>query len=234
MAAQRLAQVEALVESRLELLKLLRRVHSAEAGDPVYWADSVLLSQRDLREFYKTPEATTRFRSLVALGVSFGTIMPLPSGELTIHASNQLLSEFDVMYSSGAASVVTDIKTLVSRSHEFPESVWDVVSRDPFASRLPSPARVHVNKRAYQHAVNPKLNGPVDPIEVAISLCDLLGHLYRKFLDPCTQEVTAFNAVVRIDRRVKALVFSPLSQDLTKLALKTIAAAVPTSLPATT
>jgi len=35
--------------------------------------------------------------------------MPLPSGELTIHASNQLLSEFDVMYSSGAASVVTDI-----------------------------------------------------------------------------------------------------------------------------
>ena len=60
MAAQRLAQVEALVESRLELLMLLRRVHSAEAGDPVYWADSVLLSQRDLREFYKTPEATTR------------------------------------------------------------------------------------------------------------------------------------------------------------------------------
>ena len=119
-------------------------------------------------------------------------------------------------------------KTLVSRSHEFPESVWDVVSRDPFASRLPSPARVHVNKRAYQHAVNPKLvssaaggaavamltsclqNGPVDPIEVAISLCDLLGHLYRKFLDPCTQEVTAFNAVVRIDRRVKVCVAARL------------------------
>lgn len=50
-----------------------------------------------------------RFRDLLCLGVSLGTIMPLPSGALTIHAAHQLVYEFDHARSSGAAAVVTDL-----------------------------------------------------------------------------------------------------------------------------
>ena len=45
----------------------------------------------------------------MCLGVSLGTIMPLPSGALTIHAAHQLVYELDHARSSGAASVVTDL-----------------------------------------------------------------------------------------------------------------------------
>lgn len=46
-------------------------------------------------------------------------------------------------------------------------------------------------------------NGAVDPIEVTFSMCDVLGHLYRKFMDPCAEQQHIHEAVMKVDARIK-------------------------------
>ena len=60
LAARRMAEVEALVESRLALLSTLRKVHAADGQGRAHWVNCVRLTQRQLREFYAGVSATTR------------------------------------------------------------------------------------------------------------------------------------------------------------------------------
>ena len=48
------------------------------------------------------------FGQVLTLGVSLATIIPLPSGPLTVRAATALVSEFDRHFGNSAARVVSD------------------------------------------------------------------------------------------------------------------------------
>jgi len=70
-------------------------------------------------------------------------------------------------------------------------------------------------------------NDDADPIQVVLSMCEVLGHLYRKFLDPSSESPQQYEAINKVDARLKSVFFAPLSRDLTTLSLELLDEAIP-------
>jgi len=150
------------------------------------------------------------------------------SGDLGMPGQGQgpqvLLAPFlflGTAHSSATAQATAAAAAAAAAAHGPPSSSLggkgDASSSDAFKPTLHKNARGQVVYAYLQTCAGAGLFGDhLDYCELVQSLMDVLSLLYAKFLDPSCQPPAVHSALLRIDRKLRALVLSKLSQDLTQ------------------
>eukprot|EP01087_Luapelamoeba_hula_P019348 TRINITY_DN6394_c0_g1_i1.p1 TRINITY_DN6394_c0_g1~~TRINITY_DN6394_c0_g1_i1.p1 ORF type:complete len:245 (-),score=60.86 TRINITY_DN6394_c0_g1_i1:40-774(-) len=208
---------EKLIRKRLDNYLYIKRVHQGT----VHWMNTVLITQEDIRTFYSGVNPSKSFRgpssaatSGVAapnpkdrikkrveqwfyIGISLAPLLEVDGGDSYVGAVATFWSEFELWKSKGPKKVLA--------------------ARKDF--QVPSGGRTLTGSGGHEFLNTPNIPCvALDYFEVVFTLCDLMEHIYKKFLKPTLTPAVAKN-VLKVDSRFKHHILGKISGDLNKLAL---------------
>jgi len=213
--------IDNLVKKRLANFDYIKRVHQGT----VHWMNTVLLSKDDIRGYYNaqnkqvaskprsaTIQATsapkrkrTRTEQWFYIGISLAPLLELESGDPYIAALSTFWTEFEHWKGSGLGKkMLGGMKDIVT-----------VNAKDMRA------ARTGTGSAGNEFLNTSNIPSTLDTFEVVFSLCDLLEHMYRKFVFPSLSTVQAKN-IVKLDARFKHHFIGKISKDMSNLALSLV------------
>jgi len=151
------------------------------------------------------------------LGVSAATLLPQPAGAPFLRALLQLLEEHQYHFSS---STVQNIKAIRARGASGQQRSSLTEESDRRDILKPTLQRVD-GKVAYEYLLTPHLAHALSGSQVLISLCDLMGKIYRKLVE-CTAAPSAskelFDAVNKVDSYLEEHFLAPAAKHADTLA----------------
>jgi hypothetical protein len=173
----------------------------------VHWLNVIKLTEANIINFYTPEQLQKRARQWFTLGVSVAQLLKLPSAVHVARAFLQLLEEYE--YSVAHEQSKARAEPLHIRSARPPPS------QDNGASK---PSRRGAG--SYDYLIMPPacIVGNMDYCQVVLALCDVLSLVYSKFLDPACSAPELHDSIMKSDKKVKSLVLSKISTDLTATA----------------
>eukprot|EP00300_Choanocystis_sp_HF-7_P001454 c11173_g1_i1.p1 GENE.c11173_g1_i1~~c11173_g1_i1.p1 ORF type:complete len:255 (+),score=64.58 c11173_g1_i1:178-942(+) len=202
----------AVISQRREEFEYLKRLHSGG----VYWMNVIGITKDDLlRGLYdkdkpktgKAANCMARVEDWFFLGVTLAPLLELSDSSQFVRGLAQCIEEFEYAIANPASQ---SLKYLLRES-----SVQMMV--DPTEPVRPK-VRFNGSQPAFLYMAMFNLPCSLDPFEVMFSLCDVLSEMYAKFeADDCALSVL-YEAILKLDARIKKHVLSFLVRDLEALA----------------
>jgi len=181
----------------------------------------VLVSKSDLTKYYSQQKLDKRVERWFFLGLSVAKLVVLPNGSPVVRALCQLLEEYEHFndnYQSNRGG--TEQKKLTSAP------MFKGPTLQLHASLAQEPVKATIVKLGkqvvYEYLQVPSMlisPSEMDYCEVVYSLCEVLGNVYCKFIDPAMETLDFIHeAFLKLDRKIMQLVIAKMAQDLTLIA----------------
>eukprot|EP01028_Stygiella_incarcerata_P002859 TRINITY_DN1545_c0_g1_i1.p2 TRINITY_DN1545_c0_g1~~TRINITY_DN1545_c0_g1_i1.p2 ORF type:complete len:282 (+),score=87.91 TRINITY_DN1545_c0_g1_i1:1299-2144(+) len=206
---KRLSGVEFVVTKRTKGLAYLKQLFLAGG----YWMNVCQLSPADLERMRASKGFEGRIFEWFNLGLSFSHIQSLENGANYIRAALQILEEYEHSQGNVAMQGLRLLRATPASPGCFDRPV---LSSDD--SLKPHLWKYH-GRIVYQYYHQDAGRFDLDLRQVVVSVCDILMFSYRKFLDESASQKSLFEAILRIDARLKHHFFGYMSREVTKLAL---------------
>eukprot|EP00162_Nutomonas_longa_P004770 comp15484_c0_seq1/m.23612 comp15484_c0_seq1/g.23612 ORF comp15484_c0_seq1/g.23612 comp15484_c0_seq1/m.23612 type:complete len:234 (-) comp15484_c0_seq1:67-768(-) len=195
--------IEHLVRRRAEGLEYVKRVYESRS----HWLNTVVVSERLLGDLYALKDEQKRITQWFCLGVSAANLLKLQNGSEYVRAMGQLLEEYDYAFGGMAAQGYRMVRNALGS---------EVKTKDGIDIR--PQIRQAGGSVQYLYLQRPNIPFGLHYRHVVVSLCEVLVLGYRKFMHETVPDPVLCDAVVRIDKKLKHQVLSPMSRDLSKLA----------------
>jgi len=207
---QRKQRIESLVIKRQQNISYLRRFHHGG----VFWLNCILL---------KAPITTSVRRTVMYyyLGMSASNLLVQEGmkGFHFVYAFTQLMEEWEYHFSS---PTMQGMKLLLARTSSTPYPQTIISSNSEREEDLVGRTSVHKHNGnvVYEYLMTPPLPIEFDYVEVLTALSDVLTSLYDKFLsEECYSNVTMYDAIMKLDSRIKHHFISVISKEITEMCL---------------
>jgi hypothetical protein len=219
----RSARLEAMVAKRKTNFSYLQRAHvSSSHQASVFWLNCVRIKEAALQE-YITSIPAERTLSFYYLALSLGKLaVQKPSCGIE-RSMLQLWEEFEYHFANSASKF---LKYNTSRNADcfVPElgacSESGNVGLCRFSSEI-----------VYSELQTPHLSFPLSYVEVLQSLLSSLEQVYNRFVEEESWATTAgYEAVIKVDAKVKHFVINPIARELTQLSIKELQVSVASEL----
>lgn len=207
--------LEHLVEKRKRNFEYIKELH--QGGK--YFLNSVLMTGDDVHKLVSNKEINHRARMFYYLGISLSSILELTNGPNTVRALSQLMEEWE--YTFDAAPPIQGVKYMMATSCNtaFPEFLPFEADGDQLRSSIFR----FKDEIVHEYLILPHLPFVPDYVETMSSLCDMLINLYENLVHKDTySNVVLFDAVVRLDTRIKHFVVSAVAKEFTSCCTKEI------------
>eukprot|EP00698_Gefionella_okellyi_P021093 TRINITY_DN6729_c0_g1_i2.p1 TRINITY_DN6729_c0_g1~~TRINITY_DN6729_c0_g1_i2.p1 ORF type:complete len:217 (+),score=21.99 TRINITY_DN6729_c0_g1_i2:91-741(+) len=179
--------IETLVTSRAKTIDYIRRVH----GGGVRYLDIVEISSAEIATAYATDKRqpiVKRVEQWFNLGMSLAPLLRLNSSEVYVRAVAQLVEEYDYFYANAASKGLRLLKGVGGPSKEQAEA--EGLIRPTVGG-------------AYEQLQITRLPFALGYTPTVLSLLEILGHVYKKFIDPVCSKPHLFDGIQRIDKKLQ-------------------------------
>mmetsp|Transcript_17359 Transcript_17359/g.29055 ORF Transcript_17359/g.29055 Transcript_17359/m.29055 type:complete len:272 (-) Transcript_17359:2070-2885(-) len=212
---QRKKRIELLIEKRKLNFAYIKKLH--QGG--LYFLNSVMVSKEDVYKVVAQKDVDHRARMFYYLGLSICPLLDLTNGPNTVRAFSQLLEEWEYMFDSAAAVQGVKYMMATTSNSAYPEFL-------PFegdGDQLRSSIFRFKDDVVYEYLLLPHLPFVPDYLEVMSSLCDMLSMLYENMNHKDTYgNSVLYEAVVRLDTRIKHYVVSSVAKEFTANCVKDV------------
>ncbi|ETW09958.1 hypothetical protein, variant 3 [Aphanomyces invadans] len=159
-----------------------------------------------------------RCEQLYYLGLSLGRLLATAcSSSQLIFDGCQLMDELDFYFSAPSIQnmkLVTVATKVPFYERPRTSSADDIAHAEPYRTVV----RKWNNKPVYQRLVTPHIAFPLDYCLLVVSLCDVLTLVYAKLQgEPCNQ-THVFQALLRLDEKLKKVVLDHIKKHLSEVA----------------
>jgi hypothetical protein len=186
--------VEELVAKRLHNFDYIKRAHQGS----VHWMNTVLLSKEDIINFYgkeKKEVLQKRAEQWFYVGISLAPILTLSSGTPYVVALSTFWDEFE----QWGGKPVAPKDNLVDMKQ----------------------ARTGTGSGGNEFLNTPNIPSSLDYFEIVYTLCDLLEHIYKRFLSlDITPQIA--KGIAKIDARFMHHILGRISKDLNAISLQLV------------
>lgn len=177
-----------------------------------YWLNTVLLTSSDVRSLVGSHASKQRVESLFTLGISLSKIITLNTGISIVRAFSQLMEEWEYVH---AGPTMQGVKFMMAKTSP---CLYPQMSPIDGLSDLSRPSVYKFNNAVvFEHLQLPHIPYDLDYAEVFVSLCTQFCRLYDKLVhEECYTNQVVYDAIVRLDTRVKHHVINQVAKELTE------------------
>jgi len=205
---ERKRYIQLLLEKRKFNMDYLKRVH--EEARQIHWMNVTLISPSDFGE-----EIQKRKVQWFNLGLSLAPLSAIENGPVYVRSLLQLMEEFEYHFFLHPA--VQGVKLLLSSSKQ-----QGHVSQANEVDQLRVKIQKVGNAVIYDHlkVYNNPIEQDLDYFQVVYGVCEVLVQVYSKLDHASSYSKNVYEAITKVDSRLKELFFGFLSKELTKIATR--------------
>jgi len=204
---ERKRYIQLLLEKRKFNMDYLKRVHDARQ---IHWMNVVLLSPPDFTE-----EIQRRKVQWFNLGLSLAPLSVIENGPTYVRSLLQLMEEFEYHFFLHPA--VQGVKLLLSSKQQGPVAANEV---DQLRVKIQKVGNAVIYE--YLKVYNNPIEQDLDYFQVVYGMCEVLVQVYTKLDHASSYSKNVYEAITKVDSRLKELFFGFLSKELTKIATKIV------------
>ena len=173
----------------------------------------MLLTPHDIANYVSSTVPKQRIESFFCLGLSISKIVTLKDGLPAVRAFSQLMEEWEYVHSG---STMQSVKFVMAKNSN---CIYPQTSPIDGYSDLARPSVYKFHSTiVYEHLQLPHIPFELDYVEVFYSLCVELSKLYDKLIsDECFGNQVVYDAIVRLDTRVKHHIINLVSKEITEI-----------------
>jgi len=204
---ERKKHIQLLLEKRNFNMDYLKRVHES---NQIHWMNVVLIAPHEFGE-----DIQKRKVQWFNLGLSLAPLAAIENGPTYVRSFLQLLEEFEYHFFLHPA--VQGVKLLLSSKQH------GLVTSNEF-DQLRAKIQKVGNTVIYEYlkVYNNPIEQDLDYFQVVFGMCEVLQEAYTKFDHASSYSKNIYEAIMKIDSRLKELFFGFLSKELMKISYKTV------------
>ncbi|KAG5180821.1 hypothetical protein JKP88DRAFT_200220 [Tribonema minus] len=215
-----MTKLQALVEKRKSSFVYLKKTH--EGG--CYWLNCVQLNRKPDLEAYAAEIPRARTTQLFYLGLSLARLLQSGcGGAAVVRGALQLFEEWEYHFAGNAAQSVRGLMAKVNTQTQGQGVEGGGSASGGGEDNNPVVARLckFGSEMVYEHLLTPPLPFALDYFEVFFSLCDIICQVYNKLMEEeCYSNVHVFEALVKVDAKVKRHVLNVTAKEFTEMSAK--------------
>ncbi|GAM18014.1 hypothetical protein SAMD00019534_011890 [Acytostelium subglobosum LB1] len=212
---ERKKSIVQIVDKRTNAIDYIRRIHEAAYytnQKPIHWMNVASIHRSD---FEKSVEIQKRLLGWFSLGLSLAPLISTDKGPAFVRALVQLMEEFDYHYELGSA--MQGVKVLLSKKGNTHTIVNE---NDHIKSKIVKTGNTVVYE--FLKIFNVSMAKDLDYFHVVFSLLEILEQIYKKFDKETCSSKYVYDAIIKVDSRLKHQIFGFLSKEIDKVAQQTI------------
>ncbi|EFA86669.1 hypothetical protein PPL_00471 [Heterostelium album PN500] len=212
---ERKKSIVQIVEKRTNAIDYIRRIHEAAYytnQKPLHWMNVAAIQKTD---FDKAVDIQKRLLGWFSLGLSLAPLLSTDKGPAFVRALVQLMEEYDYHYETGTA--MQGMKVLLSKKQPTHTTVNE---NDHIKSKIVKIGNTVIYE--FLKIFNISMAKDLDYFHVVFSLLEILEQIYKKFDKETCSSKYVYEAIVKIDSRLKHQIFGFLTKEIDKIAAQII------------
>ncbi|OQS00203.1 hypothetical protein THRCLA_06154 [Thraustotheca clavata] len=210
--------LEDLVTLRRNDLAYMKALHANPLKS--YFLNVALLkeSQLNMTSVLTSDQQQKKCQQLYYLGLSLGKLLELTNASQLALEGCQLMEELDFYF---LPSTLQNMKLVVATKSSLYERQQEAM-KEPLEPHRPV-LRKWNQKPVYRRLLTPNISFPLDYNQLVVSACEVLTHIYAKFMDDaCSRNQFVFQAVLRFDEKIKKSLLEAISKQLAAISAEVI------------
>eukprot|EP01001_Neometanema_parovale_P008412 NODE_4690_length_1030_cov_81.291069_g4486_i0.p1 GENE.NODE_4690_length_1030_cov_81.291069_g4486_i0~~NODE_4690_length_1030_cov_81.291069_g4486_i0.p1 ORF type:complete len:300 (-),score=49.45 NODE_4690_length_1030_cov_81.291069_g4486_i0:26-925(-) len=212
---QRMEVIEFLVKKRTQSFEYFK--HAMDGN--VLWLETFRFSSELLSQHFANNAPTgheKRVQQWFYLGFSMAPLLNIANGPGFLAALEKLIQEWEYLCSNAMMQSVKLVTAFASKGIGLVGAKTGLVK--PGAAADQQIDAVHGRAQSSSETLLvPPIPFPLDFYEVVYSLMEMLIFTYRKLIDETSSQVAPYNQILAIDSRVKHVILTPLSKELSAI-----------------
>eukprot|EP01133_Synstelium_polycarpum_P014928 gene14928-17652_t len=197
------------------LYQMIERIHESAYythTKPLHWMNVASIQKLD---FEKSVEIQKRLLGWFSLGLSLAPLLSTDKGPAFVRALVQLMEEYDYHYEMGSA--MQGVKVLLSKKQQTHTIVNE---NDHIKSKIVKIGNTVIYE--FLKIFNIAIAKDLDYFHVVFSLLEILEQIYKKFDKETCSSKYVYEAILKVDSRLKHQIFGFLAKEIDKIAAQTI------------
>ncbi|EGG17960.1 hypothetical protein DFA_06626 [Cavenderia fasciculata] len=206
-----------IVEKRTNAIDYIRRIHESayyqqNSKSPLHWMNVANIQKID---FEKSIDIQKRLIGWFSLGLSLAPLLSTDKGPAFVRALVQLMEEYDYQFELGSA--MQGVKVLLAKKQQ---SHTVVSENEHIKSKIVKTGNAVIYE--FLKVFNISIAKDLDYFHVVFSLLEILEQIYKKFDKETCSSKYVYDAILKIDSRLKHQIFGFLSKEIDKMASQII------------
>lgn len=212
-------EVEHTVAKRSNNLKYLQKIFSVGSFDShteVFWMNIFRITPAVVETVCRSSSLRRQVEGWWCLGVSLAQLQEYPAGPLYVRACLQLCEEYTFHHGSSLSQNMKSLRAVVADTLSAEDLLPVTSSSISIKPRLLKSS----GQVIYQHYVALRPPCLLDPVQVILSVAEMLLFTYRKMLDESSADPSLHDVIIhKLDRFYKHHFFGYLSRQLNKVCM---------------